>query len=208
MKPWRWAAWQAWFSRRTILSEVARTDANLGQPGPNERLERVAALARELVDSMSDIVWSIRAAPDGMDSLIRRMREFANDLLSSQGIAFELQASPKDIHFSLGLQTRRQIFLIFKECIHNAARHSGCGAVVAELNVEDGKIVLRVRDNGRGIDNAGLQPRSNGGTGIPSMRRRAETLGGVMMMTASPDGGCTVEVHVPVGRGAFGWPVS
>ena len=73
-------------SQIAILSEVARTDANLGQSGPNERLERVAALAREQMDSMSDIVWSIRAEPDGLDSLIWRMREFANDLLASQGL--------------------------------------------------------------------------------------------------------------------------
>lgn len=193
-------------SQIAILSEVARTDANLGQAGPNERLERVATLARELVDSMSDIVWSIRAEPDGVESLIRRMREFANDLLASQGIAFELQAPVKDIHSPLGLQTRRQIFLIFKECIHNAARHSGCTAVVAELKVEGREILLRVRDNGRGLNNDSGASRNTGGTGIPSMRRRAESLGGRMELTASPAGGCTVEVHLPVGRSAFGWP--
>jgi signal transduction histidine kinase len=154
---------------------------------------------------MSDIVWSIRAEPNGVDSLIRRMREFANDLLASQGIAFELQASAKDIHSSLGLQTRRQIFLIFKECVHNAVRHSGCTAVVAELKVEGREILLRMRDNGRGLNNASGRPRNTGGTGIPSMRRRAENLGGSMEWTASPGGGCTVEVHLPMGRGAFGW---
>ena len=192
-------------SQIAILSEVARSDAHLGQSGSNERLERVAALARELVDSMSDIVWSIRAEPEGLDSLIRRMREFANDLLESQVIAFQLRAPGPDTHIQLGLQARRQLLLIFKECLHNAARHSGCTAVEAQLGVEGREILLRVQDNGRGLVNGG-PPRTNGGTGIPSMRRRAESLGGRMQWTSSPEGGCTVEVRLPMRQGTFGKP--
>jgi ligand-binding sensor domain-containing protein/signal transduction histidine kinase len=190
-------------SQIAILSELARGDAQLGQPGPNERLERVAKLARELVDSMSDIVWSMRAEPEGVDSLIRRMREFANDLLESQAIAFELRAPGPDTHLQLSLQARRQILLIFKECLHNAARHSGCTAVEAEMRVEGREILLRVRDNGRGLSNAAGAHRSNGGTGIPSMRRRAESLGGAMQWTPGPEGGCTAEVRLPMRHGAF-----
>ena len=189
---------------------MARSDVHLGQSGPNERLERVAALARELVDSMSDIVWSIRAEPEGVDSLIRRMREFANDLLESQAIAFELRAPGPDTHIQLGLQARRQLLLIFKECLHNAARHSGCTAVEAELGVEGREILLRVQDNGRGLSSIGGAPRSNGGTGIPSMRRRAESLGGRMQWTSSPEGGCAVEVRLPMrhGRLSKGRPIA
>jgi signal transduction histidine kinase len=181
---------------------VARVEDKFGQSQPNERLERVATLARELVDSMSDIVWSIRAAPEGWESLVRRMREFAIDLLESTAIGFELRTPEKDTHVQVSLQARRQLFLIFKECIHNAARHSHCTAVVAELQAANHEVVLRVRDNGRGLNNSAAAPRSHGGNGIPSMRRRAESLGGRMQWTAGP-GGCTVEVRLPMRHGAF-----
>jgi len=192
-------------SQIAILSEVARTDARAGLSGANERLERVAALARELVDSMSDIVWSIRAEPEGVESLIRRMREFANDLLGSQGIAFDLRAPGPETHIQLSLQARRQLLLIFKESLHNAARHSRCRAVEAALGVEGREILLRVRDNGLGLRD-GDPPKATGGNGIPSMRRRAESLGGRIAWTASPGGGCTVEVRLPIRHGAFGKP--
>jgi ligand-binding sensor domain-containing protein/signal transduction histidine kinase len=193
-------------SQIAVLSEVARIDRNLGPSQPNDRLDRVATLARELADSMSDVVWSIRAEPEGLDSLVRRMREFAGDLLESQGIGFELCAPAKDPHLQLSLQARRQLLLIFKECIHNAARHSRCTAVAAEFEASDHEIVLRVRDNGRGIDQTGGAPARNGGNGIPSMKTRAESLGGRMEWTAPPGGGCTVAVHVPVRRSTFGRP--
>src|SRR5260370_39269485 len=136
-------------SQIAILSEVARVGGD-GQGRPGEPLERVAALARELVDSMGDIVWSIRSEPQGMDSLIRRMREFALDLLANQGIDFNLQTShPGE---NLSLQARRQLFLMFKECIHNVARHSGCRAVKAGLKVVDREVGPTVEDSGIGFN--------------------------------------------------------
>ena len=191
-------------SQIAVLSEVARVDGNLGQTQANDRLDRVATLARELADSMSDVVWSIRAEPEGVDSLIRRMREFAIDLLESQAIGFELRAPQKSPHLQLSLHARRQVFLIFKECIHNAARHSRCTSVLAEFEVASQEILLRVQDNGRGIADTGGAPGRNGGNGILSMKRRAESLGGRMDWTASPGGGCTAEAHLPVKHSAFG----
>jgi len=189
-------------SQIAILSEVARMDQNGGPAQPNDRLERVATLARELADSMSDIVWSIRAEPEGVDALMRRMREFAIDLLESQAIAFELRAPQSgSLHVQLSLQARRQLFLIFKECIHNSARHSRCTAVVAEFQVAAGEAVLRVSDNGRGI--SAKSPRGNGGNGMPNMRRRAEDLGGRITWTSIPGPGCTVEVRLPLRHAAF-----
>ena len=129
-----------------ILSEVARVG---GGAGTAEPLERVATLARELADSVCEIVWSIRSAPGGLDSLVRHMREFALDVMTSQGIDFQLTAAPAT-GTSMNLQTRRQLFLMFKECIHNVARHSRCSAVVAELRAGGREVVLTVEDAGVG----------------------------------------------------------
>jgi signal transduction histidine kinase len=188
-------------SQIAILSEVARVGNGPGRAG--EPLERIASLARELVDSMGDIVWSIRSDPHGMESLIRRMREFALDLLASQGIGFELRTPPTGEEVQLGLQARRQLFLIFKECIHNAARHSHCTTVMAELKILDRELVLTVQDNGRGLNPGESPPGGNGGTGIPSMRRRAASLGGHAQITSTPGGGCTVSIHLPARHGTL-----
>ncbi|MGA3186611.1 MAG: two-component regulator propeller domain-containing protein [Bryobacteraceae bacterium] len=183
-------------SQIAILSEVARVNATANGREP---LERVATLARELVDSMGDIVWSIRAEEQGTESLVRRMREFAIDLLSSQGIDFELRTQIEN-NMQLSLQARRQVFLIFKESIHNAARHSRCTAVVAELKIADQDAVLTIEDNGTGLR---PEEKTSGGTGISNMRRRSQELGGRMQLTSKPGGGCSVAIQFPVRRGTF-----
>jgi signal transduction histidine kinase len=186
-------------SQIAILSEVARVSGN-GQGRPGEPLERVATLARELVDSMGDIVWSIRAEPHGMDSLIRRMREFGLDLLASQGIEFELRTPPPGHDVQLSLQERRQLFLVFKECLHNAARHSHGTTVIAGMRVVDRGIALTVEDDGVGLRNGEKSLGWKGGTGIQNMRRRVESLGGRMQLTSKPGEGCRVEIHLPKRR--------
>lgn len=189
-------------SQIAILTEVARAGGTV-EARPAELLERVASLARELVDSMGDIVWSIRAEPHGMDSLIRRMREFALDLLASQGIDFELRTPQAAAGVPLSLQARRELFLMFKECIHNSARHSRCTAVVAELRVAGRELELTVEDNGIGLASAEKAPDSAGGMGIPSIRRRAESLGGRVQFTSKPGAGCCVAIHLPARHHAF-----
>jgi signal transduction histidine kinase/ligand-binding sensor domain-containing protein len=192
----------AGLSQIAILTEVARVSGN-GKERTGEPLERVAALARELVDSMSDIVWSIRSEPHGTDSLIRRMREFALDLLVSQKIDFELRVPHPENDVQLSLEMRRHLFLMFRECIHNAARHSNCTAVVAALKVENRELVLTVEDNGDGLKSDKKPSGDVGGTGIPGMRRRAEALGGSLQVNSTPGKGCTVAIRLPTRQGPF-----
>jgi signal transduction histidine kinase len=138
-----------------------------------------------------------------MDSLTRRMREFAIDLLSSQGVDFELRSPPLGKNVDLSLQARRQVFLIFKECIHNAARHSRCTAVVAELKIVDREAVLTIEDNGIGLRAEEKAPGPAGGTGISNVRRRSQELGGRIQLTSKPGEGCRVEIRFPMRGSAF-----
>jgi signal transduction histidine kinase/ligand-binding sensor domain-containing protein len=187
-------------SQIAVLSEVARTGVNGENRRTQESLQKVAMLAREMVDSLGDIVWSIRAVPDGFDSLVSRMREFALDLLGAQGIDFELHAGAAGHgERQLSLETRRHLFLMFKECIHNASRHSGCTAVRVDLNVEDHEILLTVADNGRGF----RAEKTGGGNGITGMRRRAESAGGSIEWVSRAGEGCSVSIRLPLWRGAY-----
>jgi ligand-binding sensor domain-containing protein/signal transduction histidine kinase len=187
-------------SQIAVLSEVARAGVNGENRRTQESLQKVAVLAREMVDSLGDIVWSIRAAPDGFDSLVSRMREFALDLLGAQGIELKLSAEAVGHgERQLSLERRRHLFLMFKECIHNVSRHSGCTAVRVDLKVEDHNIILTVADNGRGF----RAEKTGRGNGIVGMRRRAESAGGSIEWISRGGEGCSVSIRLPLGRGAY-----
>jgi signal transduction histidine kinase/ligand-binding sensor domain-containing protein len=180
-------------SQIAILSEVALQASD----GPASRsttppLSEIAGISRELVDSMSDIVWAINPEHDRVSNLTHRMRRFATDLLGTQKIGLRFESSATDDDLRIGADVRRQVYLIFKEAIHNISRHSGASDVEVEVSTGDDNFVLRVSDDGRGFDPA--VPHE--GHGLVSMRRRAAAVGGELEVTSDPGRGTSLRVTV------------
>ena len=176
-----------------ILSEVVRqqlqTDGNSSGP-----LAAIARISRESVSSMSDIVWAINPRRDTILDLTRRMRQYAEELFaqSDTTLTFTAPASNQQ-HSRLGIELRRDFFLIFKEAVTNVARHAGCSRVDVELSIEDASLILRVTDNG-----VGFEPNADAdGEGLASMQRRAERLGGTLTLRSRPSSGSTIVARVP-----------
>jgi signal transduction histidine kinase len=123
------------------------------------------------------------------------MREFANDILIVRDIHFDFRASPGAQELAIGADTRRQVFLIFKECLHNVIRHAHCTHVEIGLNVDSDRLVVQVRDNGGGFESAA----ASNGHGLVSMRDRAQRLGGTIVIAA--DGrGTAVTLEIPLAK--------
>ncbi len=108
-------------------------------PEINAPLTRIAEVSRDLVDSMGDIVWAINPAKDKLYYLTQRMREFANDLLVARDIRFEFRTSGREQEVAIGSEARRQVFLIFKECVHNVVRHANCTQVEIDIRMENAR---------------------------------------------------------------------
>lgn len=177
-----------------MLSEVARQQAARGDTKALESLASIAAVARELVDSTSDIVWAVNPRKDRVSELITRMRRFASDALGSRDVLLRFAAPNHDHDFPLGADARREIYFIFKETVNNIARHAGCSEADINLSVENGWLVLRMRDNGKGFDPA----QRFEGNGLESMRGRARKLGGELRVVSEPGSGSEITLRVPL----------
>ncbi len=183
-------------TRVVILSEVAQRQTNSDNREVGERLSEIADTARGLADSLSDLVWSINPLRDDVPSLLNRLREFASDVLESQGIAWSLTTSESIEGMPLMPEQRWQLFLIAKEAIHNAARHSGCTSVALQLQAADGWATVSITDDGCGLPRE--QPAHETGNGLANMRKRAKALGGEVAVGTEPGGGVRVELRFPL----------
>jgi two-component sensor histidine kinase len=186
----------AGLSQIAILSEVAQRPAGATRSPEKAPLADIAGISRELVDSMSDIVWAINPEHDRMGNLVHRMRRFATDVLGGQGIALRFVSSVTDEDLKISADVRRQLYLIFKESIHNVARHSGAKRVDVELDGVKGRLTLKVTDDGKGFDAAS----EHEGHGLRSMRKRAAAMGGAVALVSSPGGGTTLTATARLGR--------
>ncbi len=183
-------------TRIAVLSEVAsyRRGEN---GGGDDSIASIARISRESVTSMSDIVWAINPKRDTFRDLLRRMRTLADEALATQGVEVCFAAPDSDGDLRLGDELRRQIYLVFKEAVNNAARHSGCERVEIEVALDHGRVALTVSDDGRGFDPAS----ESDGNGLANMRKRAGGLGSRLDVRSAPGEGTTVHLEVALRRG-------
>jgi signal transduction histidine kinase len=177
----------------SILSEVAIQQLETTNGSASQLLTEIAGSSRELVDTMSDIVWAVNPQKDRFEDLIQRMRRFASDTLEARNIELCFDA-PENENFAIGANERRELFLIFKECVNNIVKHSGCTRVAVEVKRSASGLELRVSDNGRGFDTA----RESEGHGLMSMSERARLLGGALRLESSDGTGTTLTLKVPM----------
>ena len=183
-----------------ILSDVAQQSYS-GDGVENESLNAISEISNELVETMSDIVWAINPEKDQMSELSHRMRRFASDMFTARNIKFHFRTQFDD-DLRLGANMRREVFLIFKESVNNVVRHSHCTDAVAQFCIEGDRLVLQVKDNGDGFEQATVDS-VNGvmvgvGNGLSSMRQRARELGGEFKITTAQGQGTTVWLSVPL----------
>ena len=191
-----------------ILSEVANQQSGVAD-GANgsEPIARIISVSNELVDTMSDIVWAINPKKDHLSDLLQRMRRFASDVFTARYIPFQFRAPDAERDIELGANVRREVFLIFKESVNNVVKHSDCTRAEIEFQIEADWLVLKVIDNGKGFDSAlafdegaPVISSARGGNGLPSMRKRAQEMGGQFQIVSRIGEGTTATLRVLVAQ--------
>jgi signal transduction histidine kinase len=94
-----------------------------------------------------------------------------------------------------GMAFMRNVYLIYKEALHNVARHASARNVTIDIGVERGRLVMRIRDDGRGFDEGTVRA----GRGLENMRRRARQIGGDLEIESDAGAGTrmTFSARIP-----------
>ena len=181
-------------SQIAVFSEVLRTRrSGLSGHEADGILEKIGTTSRELVSSMSDIVWAVNPRYDSLGDLVARMRRFAEDTFAQSHTAFEFSAPAID-HLRLGPAAKREMLLILKEGVTNIVKHAQARRASVSLAVRGRHLTLRVCDDGQGFD----PDATHAGNGIRSLRRRVAALGGTLTMVSAPDRGTEIVLDLDI----------
>jgi len=137
---------------------------------------------------MRDLVWFIKPSVPGTGDFVAKLRETAATMLTGLEWTFEGAASAD----AWSLEFKRQVFLIFKEALHNVRRHAGAARVEIRLAEHSGTLEMVIADDGRGFAMDG----NSSGHGLTSMHQRAEALGGSLTLDSAPGAGTRVTLKV------------
>jgi len=173
----------------------------------------LAWLAGRLPQRNGPILKRIRATRQLADSIIQSIRRISTELrpaVLDLGLAAAVEWQVQEFQARSGIQctvrllAREEVasnastamFRIFQETLTNVARHAKATRAEVVLQKQRDRLVLLIRDNGRGFDQA--DPSLSKSLGLLGMRERAAILGGKVNISSAPGKGTTVSAWIPL----------
>lgn len=175
-----------------ILSEVSKNNIGRDVKKASAMLSKITEQSAQMQQGMSDIIWAIKPDNDKMENMLVRMREYAAYALESKDIDVSFSVDDDVLEKNLDMQQRRDVFLIFKEAVNNAAKYSGARSVKIKLQKALNNIVMEIADNGKGFNRA--ETSSNG---LKNMQTRAIGMNGVLEIISGDNMGTAVVMKIP-----------
>lgn len=190
--------------RRDIHDGVGPTLAGIAlgvesaERAVNHDPARASALLADVRADVTALVDDVRRVVDGLRpplldeiGLVGALEQLARSFDARGTCRVDVEAAPLPA-FPAAVEVAA--WHIGAEAMTNAARHAAARHAGVRVRVVDEVLELRVCDDGRG--GAGERP---GGTGLGSMRQRADEVGGDVEVTSGPSG-TTVAARLPLHR--------
>jgi ligand-binding sensor domain-containing protein/anti-sigma regulatory factor (Ser/Thr protein kinase) len=188
----------------SIYSEVARKRTEKNE-NTKEALSKIGLASRELIDKMGDIVWSLNPNNESFEQLQNRMLAFAAMMLAPRNILYDFVADAALKKIQLTSNQRKNIFLIFKEALHNIVKYANCKKVSIALSEKNNHLMMMIKDDGKGFDGSQItgseifpQGENLGGNGIKNMHARADDIKAKLCIDSTINEGTTIQLTLQI----------
>lgn len=164
----------------------AEIDSKKG--APRESVRRTREHITRIISELRLSIFTLRTTPEP-GGLGAALGEYVRSIAAAAGIAVHLSLSEDPAR--LPADAEAELLRIAQEAVSNARKHSKARNLWVTLNVDPPHALLRVEDDGNGIDATGRH-----GFGLEIMRERAERLGATLTVTGREPAGTRVQVEV------------
>ncbi|NTV84614.1 MAG: hypothetical protein HGA23_09995, partial [Bacteroidales bacterium] len=125
-------------TRISMMTEMVKNREDVGD-GAKQWLGHISGTSRGLMEEMSQIIWALNPRNDNLAGLITYLRRFAFEYLEPAGIKCYF-GSPAELPAkALSVETRRNIYLVLREALHNGVKHSGAKGVDIRGSMVEGR---------------------------------------------------------------------
>lgn len=161
-------------------------------PDLSRELERLDELVGQATADIRRLVYDLR--PPSLDQLglVETLRQHVERFGRETGIQTHFSS---DASLLVSPSAEVTILRVVQEALMNVQRHARASAVDVRLGQQAEWLVVEIQDNGVGLSPNGSTTR--GGTGLRSMRERAELLGGVLEVGTGSGGGTNLLIRLP-----------
>ena len=173
----------------------AATDRIPRNEKARELMEQSIERADRLLAESRDRVKNLRESPTTAVELSRALAAEGQELALAGSAQFKTRV--EGLTRELNPIVREEVFLIAREALSNAFRHSGAQHIEAEVIYGDPALEVRVRDDGRGIGSVALHDDANmSHFGLQGMRERALRIRSQLVVWSKPGTGTEIDLTV------------
>jgi signal transduction histidine kinase len=156
-------------------------------------LTRALRLVHQAIDEGRVVLQGLRSATATSMSLEDALSKLGDECRPAARIRILVSGHSR----AMKPAVQEQVYLIAREALVNALRHSEATSIEAEVEYLPGRLGVVVRDNGRGIDPEVVRSGRDGHWGMAGMRDRAENIGARLKIRSRAAAGTDVELSVP-----------
>ncbi|HYC30263.1 MAG TPA: triple tyrosine motif-containing protein, partial [Chitinophagaceae bacterium] len=137
-------------SNINILSEMARRKADNNEiQKSKEFIEQIHAKSRNMIVAMDDMLWSIDPQNDSMAKTMLRFKEYVAELNNRYGVNIEMSMEEKLKALKLGMQSRHEAFILFKEVTEGMLKICATSCKIHIGTQKNGMVyTMETRNNG------------------------------------------------------------
>jgi signal transduction histidine kinase len=188
-------------TRINLLSQSAQMDIEDTRQHLID-LDQISTTARKLTRAMDEIVWAVDPKHDTLESLVSYLAIVVREMFADSQIRYRLDFPRRLPAWPLTAEVRHNLFLAFKEALHNVLKHSGATEVNISFVFKKELFKVVITDNGCGFDPAQVVPAHGRHNGLVNMRQRLEEINGSCEIQSGAQEGTTVKLIVPIKNGS------
>lgn len=174
----------------TIILHVERLQEQSEKPPESRRLNAIYRLTRESVFGLREVLNTTAPEVGRTQDLVAYMQELSALILGRTSCSFD--TTPGISEKLSDHVLRKGLLLFYKESLYNAKTHSECNQINITLRHSAGEIILKVKDNGKGIDEQTLKKPHT----LRTLKQRAEWLNAKLDIKSAPGQGTELTLSI------------
>jgi signal transduction histidine kinase len=158
-----------------------------------ERVDRAIDSLHDAISEIRTFIYGLRPGLDDEGSMGSALESLAEETRLNTAMRIEVTAGTV---VGLAPTVRGELLSIAREALSNAVRHAAARQATLQVGEADGELRLEIADDGTGFDTGA--PAGDGHHGLANMLRRAESVGGNLILESAPGRGTRIIVTVPL----------
>ncbi len=173
-----------------LMTEMAKSKSKDGES--ISEIEKIYQSVGDVSSKMKEVIWGLNVENDNIASLFSFLQKQARLMMEHYPGSFKISLPETIPDINITGESRRHIYLMVKEALHNIIKHSGADKVSVSISCTH-KLVIVISDNGKGM---GLNENNGGGNGLQNIQQRIQLLGGDF--TIKSEEGLTLTFVIPL----------